>query len=112
MVTILFVLLFQDGPTWMNYGRIQIGMTRQEVSSIVRQPAVPEISDDDRFSVGFTMASHQMRQEGELWRSDAWRLWITFDKEQRVTGKMLEPHQVDEVAEMMKRAKLRKLRSQ
>jgi septum formation inhibitor-activating ATPase MinD len=112
MYAVLLLLLFQDGPTWVNYSRIQLGMTRQDVARIVRQPAVSNITDADRFSVGFTMASHQMRQEGELWRSDTWRMWISFDKEQRVTGKMFELHQVDEVAEMMRRAKLKKLRSQ
>jgi len=112
MCVILLMLFFQDGATYVNYSRIEIGMTRQEVAKIIRQPAVATITDDDRFSVSCTRASHEMRQEAELWRSDTWRIWIEFDKEQRVTGKMFEPHQVDEVAEFMRRAKLKKLRSQ
>lgn len=90
MLAYLCLMLCQPGATDLNFARIQLGMTRQQVASIVRQPAVAEVTDADRFSVWFTCTSHEIRQEGELWRTGSRKLWVVFDKNQRVTGKMLE----------------------
>ena len=93
MLAILFGLLSQPGATEANYARIEFGMTREQVAAIVRQPRVAKVTDADRFSVAFTITSHDIRQEGELWRTGSRKLWVVFDKDQRVKGKMLERDQ-------------------
>ncbi|MCI0640524.1 MAG: hypothetical protein L0Y72_12775 [Gemmataceae bacterium] len=89
MLAVCFLVLFQDGATHVNFHRIQLGMTRQQVERIVRQPPAKNVTDADRFSISFTVLSHDIRQAGDLWRSGPLRLWVVFDKD-RVTGKMIE----------------------
>ena len=98
----VILLLLNPGATELNYWRVQIGMTRQEVARIVRQPPVANVTDADRFSNGSTFTSH-IRDEGELWRSGTKKLWIRFDKNQRVVGKMLEHDEVTPSANSSKK---------
>ena len=94
----------QGGANEVIYARIQFGMTRQEVQKIVRLPPVAKVTDADRFSLSFTMASDHMRQAGALWRSGERKLWIVFDKDQRVTGRMLDHDEADPLNEWLKKA--------
>jgi hypothetical protein len=68
----------------------------------VRQAPVANVDDADRFSRFFTMSSYSIRQNGELWRTGSVKLWVVFDKEQRVTRKMLE--QDDPWADALRKA--------
>jgi hypothetical protein len=104
MLTLIPLVLLQGGANELTYGRIQLGMTRREVQNIVRIPPVTKVTDDDRFLQPFTMLSHHIRQKGELWRSGTRKLWVVFDKDQRVTAKMLEDDEVDPVSEWLKQA--------
>ena len=104
MLTLVPLVLLSGGANEVTYSRVELGMTRQEVQRIVRVLQVAKVTDADRFSLSFTMASHQIRQEGELWRSGTRKLWVVFDKDQRVTGKMLDDDQVDPVSEWLKQA--------
>jgi hypothetical protein len=90
MLLVILIALCQPGASDLNYSRIQAGMTRQQVAAIVRQSPVAHVTEADRCSQFFTIASSQIRQEGELWRTGKRKLWVVFDKDQRVTGKMLE----------------------
>jgi hypothetical protein len=104
MLAALLLSLCQPGANEVNLDRIQLGMTRQQVADIVRQTPVAKVTDADRFSLSFTMASHHIRQHGNLWRSGSCKLWVVFDEYQRVSGKMLEHDEVDPLAEMLRNA--------
>jgi hypothetical protein len=104
MLAVVLLVLFQPGANDVNYCRIQTGMTRQQVADIVRQLPVVKVTDADRYSVWFTMSSHEIRKDGTLWRSGTRKLWVVFDKDQRVRGKMLERDQVDPLAEAIRKA--------
>ena len=88
MLPVCFLMLCPHVPLHANFHRIELGMTRQEVLQILRRPSVAKVTDADRFSIGFTATSHDIMQQGELWRSGTLRLWLVFDKDQRVIGKM------------------------
>src|SRR5437870_1363265 len=91
MLSFAFILPFLlDGVTPRNYARIELGMTKQEVVTILGRPPVEKVTQADRFSWWFTSASHEIRQNGELWRSGTLRIWLRFDNQRRVTGKMME----------------------
>jgi outer membrane protein assembly factor BamE (lipoprotein component of BamABCDE complex) len=104
MIAIVLLALFQEGATYQNYARIELGMTRDQVAKIVRQAPATKITDFDRYSVFSSATSRSMRLEGELWRSGKTKLWLKFDKDNRLTGKMLNHDEEDEIAERLKKA--------
>jgi hypothetical protein len=104
MLAVVLLVLFQPGANDVSYCRIQTGMTRQQVADIVRQPPVSKVTDADRYSVWFTMSSFEIRKEGSLWRAGTRKLWVAFDKDQRVRAKMLEYDQVDLLDEAIRKA--------
>jgi hypothetical protein len=92
MIAILFLVLFPEGATDVNFLKIKLGMSREQVVKIIRQQPVARPTDADRSSSlgGFTLSSARIRKDGELWRTGKTKLWLVFDKDQRVTGMMLE----------------------
>src|SRR5262249_36524816 len=104
MLSLVLLVLSHPGANELNYSRIDLGMTRQQVTSIVQQPPVPKVTDADRFSNTFTMASSHIRRAGELWRTGKRKLWVVFDKNGRVTGKMLEDDQPDFIGDALRKA--------
>jgi hypothetical protein len=95
MLSVILMVLCQPGANEVNYSLIQLGMTRQQVAAIDRQPPVAQVTDADRFSISSSLSSPLIRQEGELWRTGKRKLWVVFDEDQRATGKMIERDEVD-----------------
>src|SRR5512139_2295119 len=104
MIAVVLLILFQEGATYPNYARIELGMTRDQVAKIIRQAPVAKITDLDRHSSFSSTLSRSMRLEGELWRSGKLKLWLKFDTDNRLTGKMFEHDNEDEIGEKLKKA--------
>lgn len=79
-----------ESATPENYRKIELGMTRQQVFAILGRRPVAHVTDADRSSLWTSLRSILIRERGDLWRSEKHRLWVVFDEENRVIGKMLE----------------------
>jgi hypothetical protein len=72
-----------------SYERIELGMSRRQGELILGQPSLGHVEPDyDCFFE--TMMAHDLKREGELWRSGSLRLWLRFDRDNRVNGKLLQ----------------------
>jgi hypothetical protein len=90
MFEVVFLCALLDGVTPENYGKIEFGMTKQEVIEILGMPPVVNVTADDRLSFFYTVNSSEIMQNGDLWRLGTQRIWVLFDKNNTVRGKMWE----------------------
>jgi hypothetical protein len=81
---------FQDGVDRADFEQIKLGMSRREVMQIMPHSPIPYVSYADRFPRVGTVSSNLIRRNGELWQSRSFNLWVSFDDNDRVDGKMLE----------------------
>jgi hypothetical protein len=83
-----FVCALLGGFVAEDYNKILIGMTKEEVMQILGGPPVDNVTDADRYSRTFSMSSYHIREIGKLWRSGKLQIWVVFDENNQVTGKM------------------------
>lgn len=76
--------------THANFEKIQFGMKRDEVVKILGGEPLTTIPEPTVFDFYGTLSSLEIQQNGELWESGTIRIWVEFDAEDRVTGKMMQ----------------------
>lgn len=87
LVAVMGMATLFDGVNEDGYYKIQLGMSRPEVIMILGRPSLGVLGLED-FPRGGTKASMAIESGGEVWKSATATIWVLFDENGRVQGKM------------------------